>query len=137
MQVPAARAEPSGNRSDVDPKDLGRAGEEVAAEFLERKGWTIRGKNVRVGPLEIDLIASRDDVLAFVEVKSRTGEAFGCPLEAISPRKMRHVARAAAGWIRQRGGVPVPTIRFDAIGVWWPTGRTPRVLHVPDAWRME
>jgi len=121
----------------VDPKDLGRAGEEVAAEFLRRKGWTIRGRNVRVGRLEIDLIACRDGVLAFVEVKSRRGHGFGGPLEAISPRKMRDVARAAAGWIRHRGGPPLPTIRFDAIGVWWPAGGSPHVVHVPDAWRME
>jgi len=90
-----------------------------------------------VGRLEIDLIAYRDGVLAFVEVKSRTGPAFGNPLDAISPRKMRDVARAAAGWIRRRGGAAVPTIRFDAIGVWWPPGGTPHLLYVPDAWRME
>ncbi|MGW8267002.1 MAG: YraN family protein, partial [Longimicrobiales bacterium] len=120
----------------VNPKELGRRGEEEAARFLERKGWTILARNARVGRWEVDLIATRSDVLAFVEVKSRRGTAFGAPLAAISVRKMQHIARAAAGWIRDQGHSGAKEIRFDAVGVLWPRDAPPCILHLPDAWRM-
>ena len=120
----------------MDPKELGRRGEEEAARFLEGEGWVIVGKNVRIGRCEVDLIAAKGKVLAFVEVKSRRGVEFGSPLAAISPRKMLCVSRAAAGWLRDRGVVGEREIRFDAVGVLWPRNASPRIIHVPDAWRM-
>jgi len=120
----------------LNPKELGHRGEEEAARFLEGKGWTILARNARVGRWEVDLIATRGEVLAFVEVKSRRGTEFGSPLAAISPRKMQHIARAAAGWLRHRGYPGGKDIRFDAVGVLWPRGASPCILHLPDAWRM-
>jgi len=121
----------------LDSRELGRRGEDLAAEFLVQKGWTLLGRNVRVGRREVDIIATRGAILAFVEVKTRRGKAFGTPLESISPQKMRDVARAAAGWLRDRGGSRGRRVRFDAVSVSWPSGRAPDVIHVPDAWRME
>jgi putative endonuclease len=127
-----------GNGGGLEPKELGIRGEEIAARYLKEAGWTIRGRNVRVGRLELDLIISRGGILAFVEVKTRRGGGFGDPLEAISRKKMRDVARAAAGWLRENGGRAFKEIRFDAVSVSWPPRTsTPRVLHIPDAWRME
>ena len=120
----------------MDPTDLGRRGEEEAARFLEREGWRVVGRNVRVGRCEVDLIVTRGDVLAFVEVKSRRGVEFGDPLAAISYKKQQCVSRAAAGWLRDRKGGAGMEIRFDAVGVVWPRDGPPRVFHVPDAWRM-
>lgn len=120
----------------LDTRSLGRMGEGLAAEFLARRGWTLLGRNVRVGRREIDLIVTRGEVLAFVEVKTRAGDAFGEPLEAISFQKRQDVARAAAGWLREQGGAAGRTIRFDAVGVLCPGDAPPRVVHVPDAWRM-
>jgi putative endonuclease len=125
-----------GNGGGLEPKELGIRGEEIAARYLKEAGWTIRGRNVRVGRLELDLIISRGGILAFVEVKTRRGGGFGDPLEAISRKKMRDVARAAAGWLRENGRGPFKEIRFDAVSVSWPRTSTPRVLHIPDAWRM-
>lgn len=121
----------------MKPKELGVRGEDVAARYLEKAGWTIRGRNIRVGRLEVDLIIERGGVLAFVEVKSRRGRGFGDPLEAISTKKMRGVTRAAAGWLREHGGGSFKEIRFDAVGVLWSPNAPPRVLHIPDAWRKE
>jgi putative endonuclease len=121
----------------LDSRELGRRGEDLAAEFLMGKGWTLVGRNVRVGHREVDIIATRGAILAFVEVKTRRGKAFGTPLESISPRKMRDVARAAAGWLRERGGCRGRRVRFDAVSVSWPSGVAPEIIHVPDAWRLE
>jgi putative endonuclease len=120
----------------LNPKELGRRGEDEAARFLEGNGWTILERNARVGHCEVDLIATRGRVLAFVEVKSRSGAEFGAPLAAISPRKMQRIARAAAGWLRDRGYPGGKEIRFDAVGVLWPREASPRIFHMPDAWRM-
>jgi putative endonuclease len=120
----------------LDPKELGRRGEEEAARYLQREGWTILERNARIGRCEVDLIVARGMVLAFVEVKSRSGIGFGAPLDSITPRKMRHIARVAAGWIRERGLPPGTEIRFDAVGVLWARDAPPRIVHEPDAWRM-
>lgn len=112
----------------------GRLGEEVAARYLESAGWTILGRNVRHGRREVDLVAFREGVLAFVEVKARRGDGFGHPLEAITPLKRREIARVARGWLRANP-IPVALIRFDAVAVHLRRGRPPVVDHVEDAWR--
>jgi putative endonuclease len=121
----------------LNPRELGRKGEALAARYLQENGWVILGRNERVGSREIDLVATRDRVLAFIEVKTRRGEAFGDPVDAISRRKMREVAGAAAGWLRKRGGGGTREIRFDAIGIVWPRNGPPRIRYIPDAWWMK
>jgi putative endonuclease len=71
----------------VSGKPLGDRGEALAARFLERAGWTILVRNFRMGHKEIDLVARRGEVVAFVEVKTRAGTGFGHPLEAITWKK--------------------------------------------------
>jgi putative endonuclease len=120
----------------MDRIRLGREGEDVAARYLEGQGWTIVGRNVRSGRREVDLIALRGRVLAFVEVKCRRSEEYGHPLEAITGAKREEVARVARAWL-QGHRLPHGTIvRFDAVSVVWPRGRPPQLTHVPDAWRM-
>jgi putative endonuclease len=121
----------------VDSKELGRKGEEEAAEYLRANGWAILDRNFRFGRNELDIVAYKDRVLAFVEVKCRRGLGFGHPLDAIHVKKRREIARVARGWLRQRELPRETVVRFDAVGVFWhPTGRI-EVVHVPDAWRME
>ena len=120
----------------LDAKELGRRGEEEAARYLQGEGWIILERNARIGRCEVDLIVTRGVVLAFVEVKSRRGVGFGGPLDSITPRKMRHIARAAAGWIQERGLPRGMEVRFDAVGVLWARDAPPRIVHEPDAWRM-
>ena len=101
----------------MDPRELGRKGEDEAARFLEARGWKILGRNVRLGRREVDVIATRGQVLVFVEVKSRSGDAWGDPLEAITQKKRQEIARAAAGWLREHAHSHIGIIRFDAIGI--------------------
>jgi putative endonuclease len=89
-----------------------------------------------LGRKEVDIVASKDRVLAFVEVKCRRGSGFGHPLEAIDRKKRLEIARVARGWLRQRELPPGTVVRFDAVGVFWLGGGRTDVIHVPDAWRM-
>lgn len=114
---------------------LGAMGERLAARHLERRGWTVLARNFRFHRKEIDLIAVRGDVLAFVEVKSRRGTEFGHPLEAITPRKRREIHQVAAAWLRGSRLKP-GIVRFDAVSVLWEDRGPPRIEHVEDAWRL-
>jgi putative endonuclease len=79
--------------------DLGKKGEDLAAEWLEAKGFTILKRNWRHGRYEVDIIASHEAVLHIVEVKSRRSESYGRPEESVSLRKFRNVMQGAAGWL--------------------------------------
>jgi len=114
--------------------ELGRSGEALAAELLERSGWTILERNFRFGHKEIDLVARRGRTVAFVEVKTRGGTNCGHPLDAVDGRKRAQVARVAHYWV-QRHGRPADRYRFDAIAIRWEGGR-PNVEHIEDAWRL-
>lgn len=112
----------------------GRRGEALAAAYLEGRGWRILDRNWRFHYKEIDLVAARDDVVAFVEVKSRGPGAWGHPLASIGWRKRRDLAVAARGWIAARGRAGT-SYRFDAVVV-VTDGAGTRVEHLADAWRL-
>jgi putative endonuclease len=119
----------------MNKQELGRLGEDEAVRFLRERGWRILDRNVRIGRREVDVIAMKDEVLAFIEVKCRTTGKFGHPLEAITPRKRAGVAEVARAWLRRS---PLPSgvlVRFDAISVSLSEGVRPEVLHISDAWR--
>jgi putative endonuclease len=83
---------------------LGRHGEQLAAEFLTRRGYRVVGAGFLARRGEIDLVCWRGDRLVMVEVKTRSSDAFGAPAEAVGPRKRRAMLaaaaeyRALAGW---------------------------------------
>jgi putative endonuclease len=119
----------------LSSKSLGDHGEELAARFLERAGWTILDRNFRMGRKEIDLVVRRGEIVAFVEVKTRAGLGYGHPLEAITWKKRREIQQVAAAWIDRKGQAG-ESYRFDAVAVQVGAGGAPRVEHVEDAWRM-
>lgn len=96
--------------------DFGVHAERMAAELLERNGWTILHRNWRFGRREIDVIARHGSTVAFVEVKAGMRTGHGHPLERIGWRKQRDLAIAAAGWI-ERHGRAGEEYRFDAVHV--------------------
>lgn len=116
-------------------KPLGDRGESLTALFLERTGWTVLHRNFRSGRKEIDLVARRGEVVAFVEVKARTGLRYGHPLEAITGKKRREIQQVAAAWI-ERFGRDGDAYRFDAVAILFGAGAEPVVEHVEDAWRI-
>jgi putative endonuclease len=100
-----------------DPRHiLGRVGERLAAEHLQRLGYTILARNHRTRFGEIDLIAADGGTLVFCEVKTRRDG--GCPWDALHPAKRARVRRMAAAWLAETPNRPrVRAVRFDAIGV--------------------
>jgi putative endonuclease len=124
-----------GTPSEHGPHALGRWGERHAATFLQRKGWTILARNYRFGRREVDLIVRRGEILAFVEVKTRAGERFGWPEEAITPLKRREVEAVATHFLA-RHAQPGACVRFDAVAIVVTAGGDrARIRHVEDAWR--
>jgi putative endonuclease len=93
---------------------LGAEGEARAARYLECRGWRILARNARAAGVEIDLVAMRAGLLAFVEVKTRRSRAAGAPEEAVDARKQARLVRGAAGWLREHR-VRSRRLRFDVI----------------------
>ncbi|MFL6138013.1 MAG: YraN family protein [Frankiaceae bacterium] len=101
---------------------VGRFGEDVAAEFLQRAGLRIVQRNWRCREGELDIVARDGDELVFCEVKARSGNGFGSPVEAVTPAKVRRLRLLAARWLAEdRGagslGRGCSTVRFDVVGV--------------------
>jgi putative endonuclease len=110
---------------------LGEQGERIAAEWLAQRGWRILERRFRNGHRDLDLVAERSGIVAFVEVKTRRGTEFGHPVEAVNWRKQRELTRSAAVWIaRHRGGEQL--FRFDVVGVLVSELGT-RIRHIENA----
>jgi putative endonuclease len=110
---------------------FGEVGERVAERWLRRQGWRIMQRRFRSGHRDIDLVAERAGVVAFVEVKARRGITFGDPVEAVGWRKQRELARSARVWIDRHGRAD-ESYRFDVIGVWL-NGERVMVRHIENA----
>ncbi len=95
----------------------GRCGETIAAAYLELHGYRIVARNRRVGPLEIDLVARRGDVVVFAEVRLRSGRGHGPPEASIGPRKRALLWRAARRLAHEWRDEPAGRIRIDVIAI--------------------
>lgn len=83
-------------------KNVGNAGEEFAARVLEDAGYVILERNYRTKIGEIDIIAVRDGVLHFIEVKTRSGDEFGYPADAVTDSKQNTIRRSADLYMSRR-----------------------------------
>lgn len=103
----------------MDRRAIGQGAEALAAVFLEREGFRILWRNVRIGPLEIDLVAKREDLVIIVEVRSRGSTAFAGPLASITWKKRKMLLRAARGiWRGRIKQMPdVSRVRIDVIAI--------------------
>ena len=117
----------------MDKQSLGQFGEEQAARYLRRRFYTILERNYRCRFGEIDLIARRGGVLAFVEVKLRRDESHGEAREFVTARKQQRVMAAAELWLSQNETQLQP--RFDVIEVYAPRGEEGpvRINHIENA----
>ncbi|MCM1076506.1 MAG: YraN family protein [Bacteroides sp.] len=113
----------------AEHNDLGQWGEMVAREYLLTQGYAIGGENMRIGGVEIDFIAMRDDVVCFVEVKTRSND-FTDPADAIDSRKRTRLVKAADTYVRAYNIQLEP--RFDFILIIG-TPDSYRIEHIPDA----
>ena len=82
---------------------IGATGEHYVAQYLERDGLTILDRNWRIKEGEVDIIAQEGATIVFVEVKTRSSEKFGHPLEAIDAKKAHRLQRLALAWISLHG----------------------------------
>jgi putative endonuclease len=97
-------------------KILGQEGEDRAARYLAKQGYKILERNYRTPSGEIDLIALHQGTVVFVEVKTRTSDAYGAPELAVTPQKQRRMVKAALGYIKRRKFYQVPC-RFDVVAI--------------------
>lgn len=95
--------------------DTGKKGEELAARFLEEKGYEIVEKNYRWKRYEIDIIAKKEPFLVFVEVKTKTNISFGNPEDDVTDKKAAQVTAAAEEYVYETGWKK--EIRFDIVAV--------------------
>ena len=109
--------------------ELGRTGEQIAVEYLERAGLRILDRNWRSTIGELDIVAAERRVLVVCEVKTRSGTGFGTPLEAITRHKQARLRRLAAQWLVAHG-VLFDEVRIDAIGVLRDSGGEFQIEHV-------
>lgn len=101
---------------DVYKKAIGRKGEKLVAEYLQKRGCTILKKNYRTPFGEADLIVEDKDEIAFVEVKTRTDNAYGVPGEAVTKQKQCRYRKIAEFYWLSTG--KEPNARFDVAEVW-------------------
>ena len=113
---------------------LGKEGERIAERYLIKKGYKLVERNYRCPSGEIDLIVLDRRVVVFVEVKTRTGHAFGTPFEAVEFRKQQKMTQAAQYFLAQKG-LQQRDARFDVVGISWP-GRQPVVEHIENAFEL-
>lgn len=101
---------------DTKKQISGKRGEDIAVAYLRKKGYQILERNFRLRNGEIDIIALHENILVFIEVKTRTSRLFGTPLEAISFFKLRSLVRTANVYKYTRNNLP-EAMRIDAIAV--------------------
>ncbi|HVT00774.1 MAG TPA: YraN family protein [Patescibacteria group bacterium] len=94
----------------------GVLGEDIAVDYLKKKGYKIIERNFRKKYEEIDIISIKDKTLVFIEVKTRKSTAFGTPFEAIAPWKLKHLVQLAQFYKITHKNLP-EDMRIDAIGV--------------------
>ena len=114
-------------------RDLGDFGERVAKAHLEAKGYRILATKFRVREGEVDIVAEGDGVVAFVEVRTRRGDALGAAVEAIDARKAQRLLLAAEAFAQQHPELP-PTRRIDLIAIDLDaSGRVVSLQHIESA----
>jgi putative endonuclease len=98
---------------------VGRAGEDAVAQWYTVRGYRVLDRNWRVREGELDLVVERAGTIAFCEVKTRRSDAFGLPVEAVTPRKRQRLRTLARQWLASgavRGARPAQ-LRFDVASV--------------------
>ena len=124
------------SRSSAGHLQLGARGEKLAARHLRRQGFKVLYRNFRGRQGgEIDLVCRDRDTLVFVEVKTRTREDFGRPLEAVGAKKQRRISLGALAWLRLLGN-PDILFRFDIVEVTVAANSPPKIELIRNAFQL-
>ena len=111
-------------------RHFGQRGEDVAADYLQGKGYKILHRNYRTPFGEADMVISDRDVLVFVEVKARTGTAFGEPFEAVDFRKQEKIRKIALYYLKLHKFEK--QVRFDIVSIISKNGKD-EINHIIEA----
>ncbi len=112
--------------------DLGRLGEDRAAEFLGSRSFTVLDRNYRFMRAEVDIVAATEREIVFVEVKTRSSTAFGEPEEHIDSAKKKQLFKVAEAWLHERRMEGSP-VRFDVISILRPGRPDEKINHIEGA----
>jgi putative endonuclease len=121
-------AQAADRRSD----ELGRRGEDLAAEYLADTGLVLLSRNWRCRDGEVDIVATDGERLVICEVKTRSGTGYGEPSEGVTPAKAARIRRVAAAWLRTYR-VGWAEVRFDIVAVLCPPEGPVTVEHLRGA----
>ncbi len=110
-------------------QQLGKLGEDFAAKWFIDKGFRLLDRNWRHGRVELDLVVGKDDLVIFVEVKTRTNSDFGGAVAAITKQKVNNLTRAALYWLG-KNRYAADGIRIDLLALQY-DGKDFRVTHIP------
>jgi len=110
--------------------ELGKKGEQLAVDFLLKKGYTILERNYRFDKAEVDIIAKIKDALAIIEVKTRSTVNFGDPQDFVKPKQIQNLVKAVDAYINTHN-LDVE-VRFDIIAI-VQKGKTFDLEHLEDA----
>ena len=110
--------------------ELGKWGEALAAEFVEKQGYVILERDWKSGHHDLDIIARDEDTLVIIEVKTRRNRLFGDPEEAIDYKKRLSLQSAINHYVKSHR-IKIP-VRFDVISIVGMIGSTPEIDHIKD-----
>lgn len=114
----------------AEHNNLGALGETIARQYLEKNDYLILETNWRVGKLEADIIAYKDDCIVFIEVKTRTSDCYGDPENFVDRKKQKAYIRLANAYILRNNRTE--EARFDIISIII-NGSEPQVKHIVGA----
>ena len=106
-----------------------KKGEELAVSYLRKNGYKIIERNFRKGYGEIDIVAIHENTLVFIEVKTRTSNSFGSPLESITPWKLESLIKTAEFYKMIHPQLP-DSLRIDAVSVILLNGQVKNIEHI-------
>ena len=101
----------------MNTRALGTRAERRAAWYYRLRGYRLLAANARAGGNELDLVVRRGRRLVFVEVKQKSGEAFGAPAEMVTEEKQRRIRRAARAWLSAHPDLDELEVDFDVLTV--------------------
>ena len=114
-------------------RSLGRYGEDLACKYLQAKGYKSLKRNFRCRRFgEIDIVASKAEVLSFIEVKTRASLRYGMPAEAVTLAKQRKIYRVAQYYLQCEGLTSrIPMLSFDVVEIIVEGAAGVRLFHYP------
>jgi len=95
--------------------ELGKKGEQLAVDFLLKNNYDILERNYRFDKAEVDIIAKKDDILAVVEVKTRSSLDFGNPQDFVKPKQIKNLVKAVDEYVTEND-LDVE-VRFDIVAI--------------------